>query len=82
MLLSDERFTEINTKNNVSDRKQCPLILCANNYLHVVQNGNTALRNAVSYKKMDIINILLSDKRCDINAKNNVSDNILLHVTN
>ncbi len=42
------------------------------------------LHNAASKGNIDTMKILLSDERFtnQINAKNNVSDNIILHVTN
>ncbi len=50
--------------------------------MYIIKDGNTVLHNAVSNGNIDIVKILLSDQRCDINAKDKVSDNIILHVTN
>ncbi len=43
-----------------------------------MQDGNTVLHNAVSKGNIDIVKILLSDERfTEINAKDDVSDNII-----
>ncbi len=50
--------------------------------MYNIKDGNTVLHNAVFYGHIDLVNIILADNRCDINAKDKVSDNMLLHVTN
>ncbi len=47
-----------------------------------IKFGYTVLHVAVSDGNIDIVKILLSDERCDVNAKDIVSDNIIYHVTN
>ncbi len=58
------------------------VIIEPTNWIALQNNGGTVLHYAVSKGHIEMVKILLSDKRfTEINAKANVSDNIILYYT-